>query len=61
VNKVRAAEHLLHHSSFLQEFHLSGYEVWLKLINIMEEETGSVSTIKVEEPITSNFVVEKEG
>jgi hypothetical protein len=27
----------------------------------MEEETGSVSTIKVEEPITSNFVVEKEG
>jgi hypothetical protein len=28
VNKVHATEHLLHSSSVLQEFHLSGYEVW---------------------------------
>jgi len=28
VNKVNAAEHLSHSSSVLQEFHLSGYEVW---------------------------------
>ena len=28
VNKVHAAEHLLHSTSVLQEFHLSGYEVW---------------------------------
>jgi len=27
----------------------------------LEEETGSVSTIKMEEPTTSNFMVEKEG
>ena len=30
------------------------------LSNVLEEETGSVSTIKMEEPTTSNFMVEKE-
>jgi len=28
MNKVHAAEHLLHSSSFLKEFHFSGYEIW---------------------------------
>jgi len=27
-NKVHTVEHLLHSSSVLQKFHLSGYEVW---------------------------------
>jgi len=48
-------------SSVLQEFHLSGYEVWWKLTNVLNEATGSVSTIKMEEPTTSNFMVGKEG
>jgi len=61
INKVQAAELLLHNSSFLEEFHLSGYEVWQKLSNVLEEATSSVSTIKMEEPTTSNFMVEKEG
>ena len=61
MNKVHAAEHLVHSSSVLQEFHLSGYEVWWKLANVLEEATGSVSTIKLKEPTTSNFMVEKEG
>ena len=51
---------MLHSSSVLQEFHLLGYEVWWKLTNVLEGETGSVSTIKMEEPTTSNFMVEKE-
>jgi len=45
----------------LQEFHLSGYEVWWKLTNVLNEATSSVSTIKMENPTTSNFMVEKEG
>jgi hypothetical protein len=45
----------------LQEFHLPGYEVWYNLTNVFEEETRPVSTIKMEEPSTSNFMVEKEG
>jgi hypothetical protein len=53
--------HLLRSSSVLQEFHLLGYEVWLKLTNVLEEATSSVCTIKMEEPTTSNFMVEKEG
>jgi hypothetical protein len=53
--------HLLRSSSMLQEFHLLGYEVWLKLTNVLEEATSSVCTIKTEEPTTSNFMVEKEG
>ena len=61
MNKVHAAEHLLHSSSVLQEFHLSGYEVWWKLTNVLEEGTRSVSTIKMEEHTSSNFTVEKEG
>ena len=61
VNKVYAAEHLLHSSSFLQELHLSGYEVWWKLTSILEEANSFVSTIKMEEPTTSNFMIEKEG
>jgi hypothetical protein len=61
VNKVHAAEHLIHSSSVLQEFHVSGYEVWYKLTNVLEEATGSLSTIKMEEPTTSNFIVQKEG
>jgi len=48
-------------SSVLQEFHLSGYEVWGKFTNVLEEATGSVSTIKMQEPTISNFMVEKEG
>ena len=61
VNKVQAAEHLLHSSSLLQEFHLSGYEAWQKLSNVLEEATSFVSTIKMEKPTISNFMVEKEG
>ena len=61
VNKVHAAECLLHSSSLLQEFHRSGYEVWWKLTNVLEEATSSVSTIKMEETTTSNFMVEREG
>jgi hypothetical protein len=52
------AEHLLHSSS-VQEFHLSGYEVWYKLTNVLEEATSSVCNIKMEEPTTSHFMVEK--
>ena len=48
-------------SSVLQEFHLSRYEVWWKLTNVLKEATGSVSTIKMEEPTTCNFMVGKEG
>jgi len=48
-------------SSVLQEFHLSGYEVWWKLTNVLKEATSSVSTVRMVEPATSNFMVEKEG
>jgi thiol-disulfide isomerase/thioredoxin len=51
---------MLHSSSVLQEFHLLVYEVWWKLTNVLEEATSSVSIIKMEEPTTSNFKVEKE-
>ena len=61
MNKLHAAEHLLNSSSVLQEFHLSGYEVWWKLTSVLEEGTRFVSTIKLKEPTTSNFIVEKEG
>ena len=61
VNKVHAAEHLLHSSSVLQEFHLSGYEVWYKLTNVLEEENGSVSIIKMEEPTTSKLHTKIKG
>jgi hypothetical protein len=61
VNKVQAAEHLLHSSSFLQKFHLSGYEAWQKFSNVLEEATSFVPTIKMEEPTTSNFMVENKG
>ena len=61
VNKIHAAEHLLHSSSVLQEFHLSGYEVWWKLTNVLNEATSSVSTIKIQDPTISNFMVGKEG
>jgi len=44
-----------------QCFQLSGYEVWWKLANVLKEATSSVSTIKMEEPTISNFMVEKEG
>ena len=59
VNKVHSAEHLLHSSSLLQEYHHSDYEVWLKITNVLREDTGSVSIIKMEEPNTSNCMVEK--
>jgi len=60
VNTVHADEHLLHRFS-IQKFHLSGYEVWQKLTNVLEEATSSVSTIRMKEPTTSNFLVGKEG
>ena len=59
VSKVHAAWHLLHSSSVIQEYHLLLYEVWWKLANVSEEANSSFSTIKMEEPTTSNFVVEK--
>jgi hypothetical protein len=59
VNKVHAADILLHSSSVLQEFHLSKYVGWQKLTNDLEEATSSVSTIKMEETTISNFMVEK--
>jgi hypothetical protein len=49
VNMVQAAEQLLHSSSVLQEFHLSGYEVWQKLSNTLQEAINSVSIIGMEE------------
>jgi len=61
VKKVHANEHLFHSSSVLKEFHLSGYEVWWKFTNVLEEATSSVSTIKMEEPTTSKFMVRKKG
>jgi len=60
VNKIHAAEHLLYSSSVLQDFHLSGYEVWWKLTNVLNKATSSVSTIKMEDPTISNFMVGKE-
>jgi hypothetical protein len=61
VNKVHAAEHLLCSSSVLQVFHPSGYIVWWKLTNVLEETTSSVSTIKMKEPTVSNCMAENEG
>jgi Flp pilus assembly protein TadG len=48
-------------SSVLQEFNLPGYEVWYKLTNALKEANRSVSTIKMQQPTTSNFMIEKEG
>ena len=61
VNTVYADEHLPNSSTVLEEFHLSGYEVWQKLTNILEEATSSVFTLKMDEATTSNFLAEKQG
>jgi len=41
--------------------HLSGYEVWQKITNDLQQVTISVSTTKMEETTTSKIRVEKEG
>jgi len=38
-----------------------GYEFWQKLTDVLEEATNSVSTIKMEEPSTCDFMVEKQS
>jgi hypothetical protein len=56
-NKVHAAEY------FPESFssRISSFGIWsLVDTNVLEEEPGSVSTIKMEETTTSNFLVEKE-
>jgi len=57
VSKVHAAEHFTESLSS----RILSFWIWsLVETNVLEEEPGSVSTIKMEEPTTSNFMVEKE-
>jgi len=58
VNKVHAAEHLL---QFLSASRLSPFGIWSPVETVLNEAIGSVSTIKMEDPTISKFMVEKEG
>ena len=58
VKKVHAAEHLL---QFLSASRLSPFGIWSLVESVLNEAIGSVSTIKMEDPTISNFMVEKEG
>jgi hypothetical protein len=60
VNKVHAAEHLLHSSSIFENIISRDMKCGQNLQMFWREELA-VSTIKMEEPTTSYFMVEKKG